>query len=81
MQYINIQGFRKVDFRVNKNQLFYVTDIAAHPGICPASAFVYSFQKMRHHFQDLLKILFALTLNQYRCLIYNNILKLFIIYL
>ncbi len=75
MEYINIQGFGRIDFRVDENLQFYVTDIAAHPGIGPASAFVYSFQKLGYSFQDLLKIMFTLTLEQYHLLSVKDDLK------
>ena len=76
MEYINIQGFGRIDFRVDENFQFYVTDIAAHPGIGPASAFVYSFQKLGYNFRDLLKIMFTLTLEQYHLLSIKDNLKL-----
>lgn len=65
MEYINIQGFGRIDFRVNEKNMFYVTDIAAHPGIGPASSFVYSFEKIGYNFLDLLKMMFMLTLEKY----------------
>ena len=65
MEYINIEGFGRIDFRVDANNIFYVTDIAAHPGIGPASSFVRVFQNMGYEFSDLLKVMFLLTLDKY----------------
>ena len=64
MEYINIEGFGRVDFRVDKHGNYYVTDIAAHPGIGPASAFVYVFQNYGYVFSDLLKVIIILALNK-----------------
>lgn len=64
MEYINIEGLGRVDFRVAPSGKYYVTDIAAHPGIGPASAFVYAFREYGHSFSDLLKMMFMLTLKK-----------------
>lgn len=59
---LGITGFGRIDYRIDKNGFFYVTDIATNPHIVQHSSFNYSFQEIGYSYNNMLSTLIGITL-------------------
>lgn len=58
---IGIQGFGRVDFRIDINGNYYVTDVSTNPHITRHGSFFHLFNHLGYQQKDLLATLIALT--------------------
>lgn len=63
---LGIEGFGRVDFRIDTNGNYYITDIAANPHLTKGMSFNYAFEENNMGYQDMLETLIALTISRYK---------------
>lgn len=66
---LGIEGFCRIDYRINCNKQYYVTDIATNPHITKDSSFAYSFSRLGYSYDDMLSCLIGCTLARYHRLL------------
>ena len=63
---LGIEGVGRVDFRIDMNGNYYITDIAANPHLTKGISFNYAFEANNMEYQDMLETLIALTISRYK---------------
>lgn len=63
---IGIKGFGRVDFRIDINGNYYVTDVATNPHITKHGSFFHLFNHLGYQQKDLLATLIALTCRDFQ---------------
>lgn len=63
---LGIEGFGRVDYRIDMNGNFYITDIAANPHLTKGMSFNFAFEENGMQYQDMLETLIALTISRYK---------------
>ena len=61
---LNIRGYGRIDFRINKNNEAFVFDIATMPFICKHSSFAYAMKHLNYRSSDILKIMLCIAAQQ-----------------
>lgn len=56
---LSITGFGRVDFRIDSNEKFYVTDISTNPHYTLKSSYNFVFQQLGLNYEDLISCLIA----------------------
>lgn len=62
---IGLTGICRVDFRIDKTQNFFVTDIATTPFIDPKSSIGLCFYESKYSYEDFFALMIALILKKY----------------
>lgn len=60
---MGIKNIGRVDYRIDNQGNFYVTDIATNPHITKSMTFYYEFQKFGLSYQDVLELLIGLSIS------------------
>lgn len=63
---LGIEGFGRVDFRIDLNGNYYITDVAANPHLTKGMSFNYAFEENNMQYQDMLETLIAVTISRYK---------------
>jgi len=63
---LGIEGFGRVDFRVDLDGNFFVTDVAANPHLTLGMSFNYAFTENGMNYKNMLETLIAITISRYR---------------
>lgn len=58
---LGMENYGRVDFRINKNGDYYITDISTHPYLIEHSAFAYAFKEMDFDYKDIFACIIELT--------------------
>lgn len=66
VQLIGIEGFGRVDFRIDMNGNYFITDIATNPHITKGMSYNYAFSENGLQYQDLLETLIGTTIYRYK---------------
>lgn len=66
---LGIEGFGRVDFRIDMNGNYYITDIAANPHLTKGMSFNFAFEQNGMGYQDMLETLIALTISRHKRLL------------
>ena len=61
-----IEGFGRVDFRIDMEGKYYITDIAANPHLTKGMSFNYAFKENGMEYQEMIETLIALTISRYK---------------
>lgn len=61
---LNIRGYGRIDFRINKNNEAFLFDIATMPFICKHSSFNYAMQHLNYRSSDIFKIILCIATQQ-----------------
>lgn len=56
---LNIQGFGRVDFRIDEYGEYYVTDVSTNPHYTKSSSYFFAFKEMGFSYLDMIKCLIA----------------------
>lgn len=62
-QVMQIKNMGRVDYRIDKNGIYYITDIATNPHITKSMTFYYEFQEFGLEYKDVLECLIGLSLS------------------
>ncbi len=62
---LGIEGFGRVDFRVDLNGNYYITDVAANPHLTKGMSFNFAFEQNGMQYKDMLETLVAITISRY----------------
>lgn len=62
---LGLEGFCRIDYRINCNNEYYITDIATNPHITKDSSFAYAFSKLEYSYDDMFSCLIGCTLSHY----------------
>ena len=62
---LGIEGFGRVDFRIDNNGNCYVSDIATNPHVTEDSSYYFVFNELGYSYSEFLAILVGLTLEKY----------------
>lgn len=62
---LGLEGFCRIDYRINCHNEYYVTDIATNPHITKDSSFAYAFDKLGYSYEDMFSCLIGCTLAHY----------------
>lgn len=63
---LGIEGFGRVDFRIDLNGNYFITDVATNPHITKGMSFNYAFSENGMRYQDMLDTLIATTIYRYK---------------
>ena len=63
---LGIEGFGRVDFRINRNGEFFITDIATNPHITKGMSFFYAFEQNGFTYPQMLETLLGVTIKRYK---------------
>ena len=63
---LGIEGFGRVDFRIDLDGNYYITDVAANPHLTKGMSFNYAFEQNGMKYKDMLETLIAVTISRYR---------------
>ncbi|WP_199925582.1 D-alanine--D-alanine ligase family protein [Paenibacillus bouchesdurhonensis] len=61
---MNIQGFGRIDYRINHFNEFFITDIATNPHITQSMTFWFAYRQMGYSYSDVLQTLIGTALIQ-----------------
>lgn len=61
---LNIRGYGRIDFRINKNNEAFLFDIATMPFVCKHSSFSYAMQHLNYRSSDIFKIILCIAAQQ-----------------
>lgn len=62
---IGLEGFCRIDFRINKNEQYYISDIAYNPHITKDSSFAYIFDEMGYSYEEMFACLIGCAIDKY----------------
>lgn len=62
---LGIDGFGRVDFRIDYSGKYYISDIATNPHITKDSSYYFVFQKLGYSYLEFLSTLIGVTLSKY----------------
>lgn len=62
---LGIEGFGRIDFRIDLNGKYFITDVAANPHLTKGMSFNYAFSENGMQYQDMLEALIATTIYRY----------------
>ncbi|TDL68566.1 hypothetical protein E2R58_05040 [Paenibacillus amylolyticus] len=62
---LGITGFGRIDYRINQNNEFFITDIATNPHIVKHSSFHNSFKELGYTYDEMLATFIAVTFEKY----------------
>ncbi|MFE6073534.1 hypothetical protein ACFVQB_03540 [Paenibacillus sp. NPDC057886] len=62
---LGITGFGRIDYRINQNNEFFITDIATNPHIVKHSSFHQSFKELGYTYDKMLATFIAITFEKY----------------
>ncbi|SFF44749.1 D-alanine-D-alanine ligase [Paenibacillus algorifonticola] len=60
---LGIQGFGRIDYRINTQNEFFITDIATNPHIVHHSAFFHAFKHLNYSYSEMLAVLIGTKLS------------------
>lgn len=63
---LGIEGFGRIDFRIDSNGKYFITDVAANPHLTKGMSFNYAFLENGMQYQDMLETLIATTIYRYK---------------
>lgn len=63
---LGIEGFGRVDFRIDLDGNYFITDVAANPHLTKGMSFNYAFEENGMQYQDMLETLVAVTISRYK---------------
>ena len=63
---LGIEGFGRVDFRIDLSGNYYITDVAANPHLTKGMSFNYAFQENGMEYPEMLEALLATTISRYK---------------
>jgi len=63
---LGIEGFGRVDFRIDSSGNFSITDVAANPHLTKGMSFNYAFQENGMNYNDMLEALILITVARYK---------------
>ena len=63
---LGIEGFGRVDFRIDLDGNYYITDVAANPHLTKGMSFNYAFRENDMEYQEMLEVLLATTISRYK---------------
>lgn len=66
VQLLGIEGFGRVDFRIDVNGNYFITDVATNPHITKGMSYNYAFSENGMQYQDMLETLIATTIYRYK---------------
>ncbi|MCB5954928.1 hypothetical protein [Enterococcus sp. CWB-B31] len=61
-QDLEIFGYGRIDYRIDDNNNFYITDIATNPHITKSMSYYYAFKELGYSYEEVLKSLFGLII-------------------
>lgn len=61
---LGIQGFGRIDFRINSNGEYYITDIATNPHLVKHSSFYYAFSTLGFTHSEMLATLIGISIQR-----------------
>jgi D-alanine-D-alanine ligase len=61
---LGIEGFGRVDFRIDRNNNFFITDVAANPHLTKGMSFNYAFTENDMNYSDMLETLIEVNINR-----------------
>lgn len=61
---IGIYGFGRIDYRVDKNNQFYITDISTNPHITKSMSFYYAFKELGFKYENVLLTLLGMGISR-----------------
>lgn len=64
-QILGMEGFCRIDFRIDNNNQYFVSDIACNPHITKDSSFAYIFKEMGYSYSEMFSCLIGCTLTNY----------------
>lgn len=62
---LGINGFGRVDFRIDYSGKYYISDIATNPHITQDSSYYFVFQELGYSYSEFLSTLIGVTLSKY----------------
>ena len=62
VELFDLNGFARVDFRVDKNMNFYITDIATNPGITKETSYYFAFKNLGMTYQNMLETFIGINI-------------------
>lgn len=62
---LGIEGFGRVDFRIDLDGNYYITDVAANPHLTKGMSFNYAFEQNDMKYKNMLETLIAVTISRY----------------
>lgn len=63
---LGIEGFGRVNFRIDLDGNYYITDVAANPHLTKGMSFNYAFRENDMEYQEMLEVLLATTISRYK---------------
>lgn len=60
-----IDGFGRVDFRIDRDGNYYITDVATNPRLAKSTSFCYAYEINGFTFKDMIETLIAVTILRY----------------
>jgi len=66
---LGIEGFGRVDFRVDLNDNYFITDVAANPHLTKGMSFNYAFEENGMSYKEMLETLIVVTISRNKPLI------------
>lgn len=64
-QILGIEGIGRIDFRIDTNGSYYISDIATNPHITGDASVAYAFNELGYSYTDLLSVQLGVTLSKY----------------
>ncbi len=62
---LGIEGFGRVDFRIDLKGNYFITDVAANPHLTKGMSFNYAFEENGLQYKDMLEVLISTTISRY----------------
>lgn len=64
IKHLDIESFGRVDFRIDNNNNFYITDISTNPHLTKSLSFYYGFKENGYTYDDVFRVLIGVCINE-----------------